>query len=45
MVTRGCVPYLVSDFVAAGRLDGLDTDCVDRLGSDAFFVDLLGPPP
>ncbi|HEX7037026.1 MAG TPA: alpha/beta hydrolase [Pseudomonadales bacterium] len=45
VVARGCVPYLVSDFVAAGRLDGLETDCVDRLASDAFFVDLLGPPP
>lgn len=45
VVARGCIPYLVSDFVTAGRLDAVDASCLERMGSDAFFVDLLGPPP
>jgi pimeloyl-ACP methyl ester carboxylesterase len=45
VVARGCVPSLISDFVTAGTLDALDVDCVERLHDDAFFVDLLGPPP
>ena len=45
VVARGCVPALISDFVDAGSVDGLDTECVDRLRADAFFVNLLGPAP
>ncbi|MFU8817491.1 MAG: alpha/beta hydrolase [Pseudomonadales bacterium] len=45
VVARGCLPLIVSDFVGAAGFDGLDTECMQRLRSDAFFVDLLGPPP
>ncbi len=45
VVARGCVPRVIGDFVEAGKLDGLDASCMERLGSDAFFVSLLGPPP
>jgi pimeloyl-ACP methyl ester carboxylesterase len=45
VVGRGCVPMLVSDFVSSGNLDEVDPACLERLGNDAFFVDLLGPPP
>jgi hypothetical protein len=39
------MPSLLEDFVTAASLDGLDTECLRRLQGDAFFVDLLGPPP
>lgn len=45
VVARGCLPLIVSDFVAAASFDAIDTDCMDRLRGDSFFVDLLGPPP
>jgi hypothetical protein len=45
VVARGCMPSLLEDFVTAASLDGLDTECLRRLQGDAFFVDLLGPPP
>jgi pimeloyl-ACP methyl ester carboxylesterase len=45
IIARGCVPQLVSDFIDRARADDLDAQCLDRLSGDAFFVDLLGPPP
>jgi pimeloyl-ACP methyl ester carboxylesterase len=45
VVARGCVPSLVSDFITAASLEDLDGACLERLQGDAFFVDLLGPPP
>lgn len=45
VIGRGCVPQLVEDFVDSADAAALDAACLDRLGPDAFFVDLLGPPP
>jgi len=45
VIARGCLPQVYKDFVDTASVDGLDADCVDRLAADAFFVDLLGPPP
>jgi pimeloyl-ACP methyl ester carboxylesterase len=45
VIARGCLPEIVDDFVAAGTVDDLDAECVERLAPDPFFVDLLGPPP
>jgi pimeloyl-ACP methyl ester carboxylesterase len=45
VVARGCMPTVIGDFVASGRLDDLDAGCIDRLTGDPFFVDLMGPPP
>jgi pimeloyl-ACP methyl ester carboxylesterase len=45
VVARGCMPNVVGDFIASGRLDSLDVECLARLAGDSFFVDLLGPPP
>ena len=45
VITRGCVPTLVSDFIDTASTEGLDTSCMKRLRDDAFFIDLLGPPP
>jgi pimeloyl-ACP methyl ester carboxylesterase len=45
VIARGCLPMIVSDFVGAASLDGLDDGCVSRLTGDPFFIDLLGPAP
>ena len=45
VIARGCVPQLAEDFIEAAAVEGLDTECLDRLSADDFFVDLLGPPP
>ncbi|MFW6094308.1 MAG: alpha/beta hydrolase [Pseudomonadota bacterium] len=45
VVGRGCMPWLVSGFVGTADPAGLDPTCLERLDSDAFFVDLMGPPP
>lgn len=42
---RGCVPHLISDFVADADPSTLDSACVDRLRAQPFFVDLMGPAP
>jgi hypothetical protein len=31
--------------VDTASIADLDAGCVDRLAADAFFIDLLGPPP
>lgn len=43
VIARGCFPRLVSRFVETGDLEGLDTDCVDRLTHGPFFLNLMGP--
>lgn len=45
VVARGCIPALVADFIDTATIESLETSCLDRLQADAFFVDLLGPPP
>jgi pimeloyl-ACP methyl ester carboxylesterase len=41
----GCLPRLVGAFVDQATVDELDTDCVDRLGPAAFFVDFATTAP
>lgn len=43
VIMRGCVPSLVSRFVESLDSAALEAECVEQLGSEAFFVDLLGP--
>ncbi|GAB4439171.1 MAG: alpha/beta fold hydrolase [Chloroflexi bacterium OHK40] len=42
---RGCLPGLVADFLEAGSVAGLETDCVARLGPTPFFTSFTGPQP
>ncbi len=44
-IVRGCIPRIAADFVAGGTVDGLDTECVDRLAAPPFFVNFSGPVP
>lgn len=43
VISRGCVPRLLLDFVDQLDFTELETDCIDRLGPEPFFVDLMGP--
>lgn len=43
--SRGCVSQLVTDFIVAASLDGLDTSCISRLQASPWFMSLTGPKP
>jgi pimeloyl-ACP methyl ester carboxylesterase len=45
IVSRGCVPRLVTQMVEAGHLRNLDASCTQRLSATPFFIDLMGPAP
>jgi hypothetical protein len=36
---------IVTQFVRQASVEDLDTGCMDRLGHEPFFLDLLGPAP
>jgi pimeloyl-ACP methyl ester carboxylesterase len=42
---RGCMPDIIADFVANASVDGLETDCLERLHAMPFFLDFSGPAP
>jgi len=42
---QGCMPDIVGEFVDAASVDGLDTDCMQRLFAMPFFLDFSGPAP
>jgi pimeloyl-ACP methyl ester carboxylesterase len=45
MISVGCFPRLVADFVRDGALQELDASCIERLGPAPFFLDFNGPTP
>jgi pimeloyl-ACP methyl ester carboxylesterase len=45
MLTLGCVPDLIADFVETASLDELDIDCVDEQRAEPFFTSFSGPEP
>ena len=45
VMSRGCFPRLIRDFVDSGELTDLDASCVDRLSHQPFFLNLMGPSP
>lgn len=44
-VFRGCLPRLVTEFVARASTQGLDTTCVKQIKPFPFFVNFSGPSP
>jgi pimeloyl-ACP methyl ester carboxylesterase len=44
-LSRGCMPKIIDRFIEAGRLDGLDTACLELIKPQPFFLDLAGPAP
>jgi pimeloyl-ACP methyl ester carboxylesterase len=45
MISRGCTPRLVTQFIEAGSWKELDVSCAARLSASPFFINLLGPAP
>ncbi|MEE4637328.1 MAG: alpha/beta hydrolase [Wenzhouxiangella sp.] len=45
VITQDCVGQIATRFVANAGFEELDTECMDRLGPEPFFIDLLGPAP
>lgn len=43
VIARGCVPYLLRDFIENVELDSLKTDCIERERAMPFFIDAAGP--
>ncbi len=43
VIARGCVPYLLRDFIENVDLDRLKTDCIERERAMPFFIDPAGP--
>jgi pimeloyl-ACP methyl ester carboxylesterase len=42
---RGCLGRLVSEFIVAAGMEGLDTSCIRRLQPTPYFISLTGPKP
>ncbi|MFK7912983.1 MAG: alpha/beta hydrolase [Pseudomonadales bacterium] len=43
VIMRGCIPRLVDGFIESLDSAAVDSSCVEQLGNEAFFIDLLGP--
>jgi len=42
---RGCVSDIIGDFVDTASIEGLETECMERLHAMPFFLDFAGPSP
>ena len=45
LISRGCIPKVLSDFMEDPNLENLKTDCVKHLKPVPFFVNAYGPSP
>ena len=45
VVGRPCIRTIAQDFIDAGSVSELDTECVDKIKPSPFFDSLLGPLP
>lgn len=45
VIGRGCVPFLVRDFLVNADFDELNTKCIERERAMPFFIDASGPKP
>jgi pimeloyl-ACP methyl ester carboxylesterase len=45
VVSLGCVPRLAERFIDAASVDGLSSECVDRVLPTPFFLSPAGPAP
>ena len=42
---QGCMPQVIGRFVESASIEGLQTDCLDKLFAMPFFLDFSGPSP
>jgi len=45
VISLPCVSGIVTEFVREASVDELDVACLERVGPEPFFLDLLGPAP
>ncbi|MDZ7789102.1 MAG: alpha/beta hydrolase [Xanthomonadales bacterium] len=45
VLTTPCMSSIATEFVREADVEDLDTECMDRIGHEPFFLDLLGPAP
>ena len=45
LITRGCIPNIISDFVESPDPENLDTECTKHIRPVPFFVNSFGPTP
>jgi pimeloyl-ACP methyl ester carboxylesterase len=45
VVTIGCISGIATQFINDASVAELDTECMDTIGPEPFFLDLLGPAP
>lgn len=45
VITNQCISSIAAEFVRTASVDDLDTGCLDSIGPEPFFLDLLGPSP
>ncbi|WP_376695588.1 alpha/beta hydrolase [Wenzhouxiangella sp. EGI_FJ10305] len=45
VLTNPCMSSIATEFVREASMGGLDIECMDRIGHEPFFLDLLGPAP
>ena len=45
VIGRGCVPFLIRDFIVNANLDEVKPDCIERERAIPFFIDTTGPTP
>lgn len=45
VMTRGCMPRLINEFVRTLDVDALDAGCLERLVPMPFYLDFTGPSP
>ena len=45
VINNVCISGIATAFVESASVDGLDTECMDAIGPEPFFLNLLGPSP
>ncbi|HSH27355.1 MAG TPA: alpha/beta hydrolase, partial [Wenzhouxiangella sp.] len=45
VITSPCMSSIATEFMRTANVDDLDVECMDRIGHEPFFLDLLGPAP
>lgn len=45
VLSNHCISDIATAFVDEASVDGLDTECLESIGPEPFFLDLLGPTP
>jgi pimeloyl-ACP methyl ester carboxylesterase len=45
VLTNPCISRIATSFIRSADIEDLETGCMDAIGPEPFFLDLLGPAP